>query len=153
MKNKNRVNDVTQIFQAITTLVIISLIYLSSNIFASNNSTFAESKPSEMQNYPQVNYWNNDFGYGFSSQKNDKITNKTLSWVDQVAVDIREGIIFEDAKVKVSYYPTLTMSEVEKRHTENISRAYSRLNSGIAVIEGDLDSNSAKIILATLYSR
>lgn len=153
MRNKNRVNDVAQIFQAITTLIIISLIYLSSNIFASNNNIFAESKSSEMQSYPQVNYWNDNFGYGFSSQKDDKITNKTSSWVDQVAVDIREGVIFEDSKVRVYYYPTLSMNEIEKKHTENISRAYSRLNSGIAVIEGDLDSNSAKTILATLYSR
>lgn len=152
MKNNNRVRDATQIFQAITTLSIIFLIYLSSNVISSNANSLDITNNS-MQNYPQVNYWNENFGYGFSSEKDDKITNKTLSGVDQVAVDIREGVIFEDAKVRVSYYPTLSMNEVEKKHTENISRAFSRLNSGIAVIEWDLDSMSAKTILATLYSR
>lgn len=62
-------------------------------------------------------------------------------------------MVFEDAKVKVSFYPSLSIEEIEAQHTTTKPRAYTRLAHGIAVVEGDLDSASAKTIIATLHSR
>jgi hypothetical protein len=40
---------------------------------------------------------------------------------------------------------------VEKIHNSPVARAFSTLPTGIAVIEGNLDSPTAKTILATLH--
>ncbi len=76
-----------------------------------------------------------------------------MSGADFVAVDPKEGVVFEDAKVKVSYYPSQTIEEIEAKHTAIVPRAYTRLAHGVAVVEGDLGSASAKTILATLHTR
>ncbi len=70
---------------------------------------------------------------------------------DRVAVDSHTGVIFEDAKVKVSYYPGQSLEEIEKKHDNMMPKAYSVLENGIAVVEGDLASLSAKTVLATLH--
>ena len=55
--------------------------------------------------------------------------------------------------MRVSYYPSLSFDEIEKLHNSDLPKAFSQLSRGIAVIEGDLDSPSAKTILATLHTR
>ena len=63
------------------------------------------------------------------------------------------GLVYSDATVKVSYYKDATLDAVEKIHDSDVARTFSRLPRGIAVIEGDLGSATAKDILATLHSR
>lgn len=105
----------------------------------------------------QKSYWNDEIGYGFSAEKDDIFHHEIIKnipiEVDTVGIDTKEGTIFEDARVRVSFYPTLSIEEIEKRHPVDKPRSYSRLSKGIAVIEGDLESHSAKTILATLHSR
>lgn len=103
--------------------------------------------------FEQKQYWNQEFQYGFRGENNDKYQNKTWSGADIVAVDPEDGVVFEDAKVRVSYYLSHTIDEIEALHSSAVPRAYTRLSRGIAVVEGDLDSPSAKTIIATLHAR
>lgn len=152
-KRRNRLHEATQILQALVTLVVLVIIYLSRNFFSADVTASSIPETPPMNNFPQKSYWNNDFQYGFQGEKDDLYKNRTLSGVDMVAVDSQEWVIFEDAKVRVSYYPSLPIEEIELRHQEVVPRAFSRLAKWIAVIEGDLDSSSAKTILATLHTR
>lgn len=136
-----------------TTLLVLGLLYASRNLFGGEvaNGSMPDTPP--LPPVQQNSYWNENFGYGFRGENNDLYQSKSFSGVDVVAVDSKEGVLFKDAKVKVSFYSSASIEEIEKMHPIQGDRSYSKLNNGIAVIEGDLDSPSAKTILATLHAR
>lgn len=137
---------------AIAGLCVLSAIYFSRNAFEND---FAENiaPRNESVNFAQNQYWNEDFQYWFRGENDDKYQNKVMSGADIVAVDSKEGVVFEDAKVKVSYYPQKTIEEVRAIHESDLPRTYTRLSRGVAVVEGDLNSPSVKTIMATLYAQ
>lgn len=152
--HKNRWKSAAQWIQAVTTLGILVILYSSRNLFGGEVATGQTPDTPPLQNFPQKSYWNEDFGYGFRGEDTDKYQNHSLSNADFVAVDSKEGVIFEDARVKVSFYPSLSIEEIDQKYLASTTpRAYTRLSRGIAVVEGDLDSPSAKTIIATLHTR
>lgn len=134
--------------QATFTLLVLTGIYLSSGSFATSTSpTFSKEKSIEIT----VPYWNDTFGYWFQGNPGDMYQNQTSSGIDSVSIS-SSGTIYDDEKVKVSFYPNATIEDIENNHPADTSRAYSRLPNGIAVIEWDLASATAKVVLATLHS-
>lgn len=150
--HKNRFRTAAQWIQALTTLSILTILYLTRNFFGGELEAKVPTIP-PLQNVEQNSYWNEDFWYGFRWEKSDKYQNKAFSWVDLVAVDPQEWVIFEDARVRVSFYLSGSIDEVEAKYPPTGPRAYSHLSRGIAVIEGDLESSTAKNVLATLHAR
>lgn len=139
--------------QAIATLLILMAIFFSKNFFWDIPVSATTPITPPVETFPQKSYWNNTLWYGFSGDQNDHYFS-TMSWeVDQVAVDPKEGIIFEDAKVRVLYYKNTSIEEVEKFLTSPKPRAFSHLRDWVAVVEWDLESSSAKTVLATLHNR
>lgn len=135
--------------QATFTLLVLTSIYLSSGSFTIEwTPMISKEKSVEIM----VPYWNETFGYWFQWNHGDIYMNQTASWVDSVSIS-SSGTIYDDEKVKVSFYPNATIEDIEHRHPSEESRAYSRLPNGIAVIEWDLASSTAKLVLATLHSR
>ena len=94
--------------------------------------------------------------YGFRSASGDTYI-QTESSKDRDRVLIAktgtDREVYEKDGVRVSFYPDTPIDQIDKTLDQNSPRAYSRLPNGIAVIEGNLDSPSAKTILATLHSR
>lgn len=148
-----RFKQAAQWIQAITTLIVLALLYSSQNLMGGEMVNGKTPNTPPAQNFEQVSYWNEDFKYGFRGENNDKYQKKDFSGGEIVAVDPKEGVIFEDARVRVSFYQNLSIEEIEKKHPSDRPRAFSRLDKGIAVIDGDLDSPTAKTILATLHTR
>ena len=149
--SKNRIRSASEWIQASVTLAVLLIIYASRGYLG---SSFTPSEPvTPPLTVDQKSYWNDELGYGFRADHQDAYASWSQSDRDRVAVDKKEGVIFEDAQVRVSYYPDTPLQEIEKRHVSNEPRAYSELSHGIAVIEWDLASNSAKMVLATLHSR
>lgn len=149
-RGKNRYG--VEWLQAIFTLLVLSGIYLSSGNFVSENVQIPinEHKPTQIS----VPYWNNDFWYGFHANPGDTYQNQTSSGIDTVSIKTTaSGSIYSDSQVKVSFYPDATIEDIEHNHPADTSRAYSRLPNGIAVIEWNLASATAKVVLATLHSR
>ena len=118
--------------QAIFTLLVLTGIYLSSGSYASSETQNVSSGKSIPITVP---YWNDMFGYGFQGNSGDTYKSKSSSGLDQVSVGVSDGVIFEDKKVRVSFYKNTSIEDIEKSNTSNTSRAYSRLPNGIAVIE------------------
>lgn len=118
--------------QAIFTLLVLTGIYLSSGSYASSETQNVSSGKSVPIAVP---YWNNTLGYGFQGNSGDTYKSKSSSGLDQVFVGVSDGVIFEDKKVRVSFYKNTSIEDIEKLHPSDTSRAYSRLPNGIAVIE------------------
>ncbi len=97
-------------------------------------------------------YWNQKLAYGFRGTAGDSYSGTETASSDKVLVTnaVKKNT---DSSVRVSFYPDASIDEIEKLHNTDTPRAYSRLSHGIAVIEGDLDSPSAKTILATLHTK
>lgn len=118
--------------QAVFTLLVLTGIYLSSGSFATEVTPSLSSKKSVEIAVP---YWNDAFGYGFQGNPGDTYKSETASGVDQVSVNMSSGVVFQDKTVKVSFYKDTSIEDIEKLHPSDTSRAYSRLPTGIAVIE------------------
>jgi hypothetical protein len=136
--------------QAIFTLVVLSWIAASVDNFDSYGTTYANNPTPKTVS---GTYWNETIGYGFRWNGGDIYKSHWGSGVDIVAVSSKDGLVYADSQVKVSFYTKNSIQEIEKVHTENTPRTYSRLPNGIAVIEWDLSSATAKTVLATLHSR
>lgn len=137
--------------QAIFTLLVLTGIYLSSGNFVSQVPILRQESKSVQISVP---YWNSDFWYGFHANPGDTYQNQTSSGIDTVSIlSSSSGTLYSDAKVKVSFYPNATIDDIENNHPADVNRAYSRLSTGIAVIEWDLASATAKVVLSTLHSR
>ncbi len=142
---------------AIFTLLVLSGIYFSMNSFSSaavsyGNGSTASGKPLSVSD----NYWNDTLSYWFRSSSWDTyIQTGSTDSVDRVLIAKREDgkEVYEKDGVRVSFYPNTPIETIEKSMDQSTARAYSRLPNGIAVIEGNLESPSAKTILATLHSR
>lgn len=149
--SRNRYREAVQWIQAITTTLILVMVYVSRGHFESSFSASKTPENPPIGAVQQESYWSDDFQYGFSASKWDHPASYSSHWADYVAVDSKTGVVFQDAKVKVSYYPGWSLEEIEKNHQDMSPKAYSFLENGIAVVEGDLSSASAKMVLATLH--
>ncbi len=136
--------------QAVFTLLVLSWIYMASTHFDTYETTLASipAKPAILSE----KYWNDKLGYGFHTEKGSRYESTWDTKKDEVKVS-PNGLVYSDASVKVSYYKDATLESVEKIHDSDVARTFSRLPRGIAVIEGNLSSATAKDILATLHSR
>lgn len=135
--------------QAMFTLMILVWIYVSMPYF---NSYETALTPKPEQN-SSISYWNESLWYGFQWWSWYVYNPKSTQVSDIVQVQMKNGTIYNDSGVKVSFYTNTPIDQVEKKHDSQIPRTYSRLPNGIAVIEWDLASPVAKNILATLHSR
>lgn len=134
-KQKNRYREAVQWIHALTTLFILALIWFSQNLFESGSAHSHMPSVPPVTSFEQKSYWNQEMEYGFQGEWGDTYKNFMASGVDRVAVDPQEGVVFEDARVRVSFYPSLSIEEIEARHDASRPRAYSRLSRGIAVVE------------------
>lgn len=83
----------------------------------------------------------------------DSYTSTGNAQSDQVTVQPSSMKTSEDGTVRVTFYKDTPIDTIEASLPTDTPRAYSRLSNGIAVIEWDLNSPSAKTILSTLHSR
>lgn len=137
--------------QAITTLAVLLLIF--SMVQGSALSSNRGSEPTTVS-YQKNPYWNPWLGYGFEWKKSDVFT-PVVRTPDTEKLDIKAqgGTTLQNGSVQVSYYKDQTIETIEKALPSSTPRSYSRLPWGIAVIQGDLSSDRAKLVLATLHSR
>lgn len=140
-----------QLVQALGTLAFLVGIYSWSMTFDNNpvNLRTPPQKPAILTS----KYWNDNLGYGFQTNAGDKYQATTASGVDQVTIRSGDGEVYRDDNVRVSFYSGTSIEDIEKNHGTNKARTYSRLPNGIAVIEGNLDSPRAKLVLTTLHAR
>lgn len=139
---------------ALFTLIILLGIYRSTDNFDSYSALFRESaQSSEKRITVATPYWNNTLWYGFRSVEGDSYTSTGDTRSDKVLVVPTSVKSSDDGKVRVTFYKDTPIDTIEASLTESSPRAYSRLSNGIAVIEWDLASPSAKTILATLHAR
>ena len=140
---------VAEWLQAIFTLVVLVSLYQYSLTYDPNLSpaTGSESKN-------QISsYWNDSLGYGFRWDDGDTYKKSVGKALDTVSVSAWGASFFTGNNVQVSFYTDTPISDIKKLHTASVSKAYSRLSNGIAVIEWDLSSTRAKNVLATLHAR
>ena len=137
--------------QAMITLMVLSGIYMSTWQFDASGSSLSAppAKPAVLSS----SYWNETLGYGFHGGSGDTYESASTATGDAVDIHRWDGIIYDDPSVRVSFYSRSTLSEVQQYHQTAVARTYSRLPNGIAVIEWDLSSATAKTVLATLHSR
>ncbi len=139
---------------AIFTLLVLVGIYNSTDNFWSYSSLL--SAPQwwwEKKITVAAPYWNNTFSYGFRSVEWDSYASRETAQSDQVTVQPSETKVSEDGKVQVTFYRNTPIEMIDAGLPVDTPRAYSRLPNGIAVIQWDLASPSAKTILTTLHSR
>ncbi len=144
-------NNGVELMQAVFTLMALSGIYIFSTSYTGNTTSLRDvpAKPAILSS----NYWNDKIGYGFTSVPWDTYVKVGNGDVDQIDIHPWDGIVYNDQSVRVSFYSTLSIEDIEKKNTQTVPRTYSRLPGGIAMIEWDLSSNRAKTVLATLHSR
>ena len=140
-----------ELIQAVCTLMVLSGIYMYSTVYSSNSVSLrdAPAKPAILTSQ----YWDDKTGYGFASVTWDTYNKQGSGGVDQVEIRPGDGLVYDRDSVRVSFYSTLSIQEIEAKNTWNSPRTYSRLPHGIAMIEWDLSSDRAKTVLATLHSR
>lgn len=138
---------------AIFTLLVLVGIYNSTDNFDSYSALFMEPPwGSEKKITVAAPYWNDTLWYWFRSAEWDSYSSTGNAVSDQVMVEPPEVRTSEDGTVRVTFYKDTPIETIEASLTESWPRAYSRLSNGIAVIQWDLDSPSAKTILSTLHS-
>ncbi len=144
-------NNGVELMQAVFTLLALSGIYVFSTSYTGNTASLWDppKKPAILSS----KYWNDKIGYGFTSVPWDTYVTVWSGNVDQVDIRPGDGLVYNDQSVRVSFYSTLSIEDIEKKNTRDTPRTYSRLPGGIAMIEWDLSSNRAKTVLATLHSR
>ena len=136
------------------TLAVLLGIYSSMDSFSSYSALYdATGSVEDLQISVSSAYWNPDMLYGFHSVAGDSYTHSGSQHLDIVYVSPDKQSITTADGVRVSFYKDTPIAEIEKSMNPATPRAYSRLANGIAVIEGKLDSASAKTILATIHSR
>ncbi len=136
--------------QAVFTLMVLVWIYMSMPYFDSYETTLAEPVNTDPVSR---SYWNDELGYGFNTGSWDTYNQVSTGLDDKVDIRSSSGIVYDEEGVRVSFYSQANIEDIQKYHWEDTPRTYSRLPNGIAVIEWDLTSPTAKTVLATLHSR
>ncbi len=141
---------------ALFTLLVLTGIYSSMDNF----SSFAKSESSDPPKTSSWEissvappYWNQKMGYWFRSVAWDTYTSSENQNMDTVRVSSSGLIGTAHGDVRVSFYKDTPIDQIDRSLDSGSARAYSRLPHGIAVIQWDLDSSSAKTIFSTLHSR
>lgn len=145
-------NTSAEWLSAVFTLLVLTGIYNSMDAFSSfGENGITSPSPSHETHAPlsvAPPYWNQTLWYGFRSIAGDRYSASGSIHTDTVIVSS-----WDDASaVKVSFYKDMPIDQIEKSLNPDNPRAYSRLSHGIAVIEGNIDSPSAKTIFSTLHS-
>jgi hypothetical protein len=131
---KTRPNrDRADLLQALSTLVVLSLIYVYSTTFVDTSVSNTPPPPSSI--VLSSKYWNDRLGYGFESGGDDRYISSSSSSIDQVSIYEKTQSLGHDPSVRVSFYSGASIRDIEQKHTTNTPRTYSRLSNGIAVIE------------------
>jgi len=102
--------------QAIFTLMVLSWIATSVDNFDSYGTTYANNPTPKTVS---GTYWNETIGYWFRWNSGDTYKSHGGSGVDIVAVSPKDGLVYEDSQVKVSFYTKDSIQEIEK-HTLKI---------------------------------
>jgi hypothetical protein len=147
-------NTSAEWLSAIFTLLVLTGIYNSMDAFSSFGETgIARPSAPEISTPLSVAppYWNQKLGYGFRSVAWDRYTSSGSENWDIVIVSSWETTDTKNS-VKVSFYKDTPIDQIQLSLDTDTPRAYSRLSHGIAVIEGNIDSPSAKTIFSTLHS-
>lgn len=137
--------------QAIFTLMVLGGIYLSMSHFDSYDTKLIESPTSQKEGVQT--YWNDTLGYGFHQNASGSYTEQKTASGEVIKIRTASGVVGTESEVQVYFYPNTDITKIQAIHQKNTPRTYSRLSNGIAVIEGNLTSPEAKMILATLHSR
>jgi hypothetical protein len=140
---------------AIFTLLVLTGIYSSMDRFSSyGTSPVALAERTETTGTSSVAppYWNHDLRYGFRSVAWDSYTASGSGKTNNVIVKPTKDSLSPHADISVSYYKDTSIDQIDRSLIPGSPRAYSRLPHGIAVIQWDLESPSAKTIFSTLYS-
>ncbi len=145
----------TEWISAIFTLLVLVGIYSSTDNFDSYSALLASPSGSTQKKLTVANpYWNNTLAYWFRSVEWDTYSSTESEKSDTVTVtESPTRKVSADGKVRVTFYPDTPIDVIDATLPKGMPRAYSRLSNGIAVIEWDLDSPSAKTILSTLHPR
>ena len=144
----------TEWISAIFTLLVLVGIYSSTETFDSYSALLSTPPGgSEKKITVAAPYWNDTLAYGFRSIEWDSYTSKENAQSDQVTIESATRKVSPDGKVQVTFYPDTPIDVIDASLPPSSPRAYSRLSNGIAVIQWDLDSPSAKTILSTLQPR
>ncbi len=144
----------TEWISAIFTLLVLVGIYSSTDNFDSYSALFSQPPwGTEKKITVAAPYWNNTLAYWFRSVEWDTYSSIESEKSDTVTVDSPTRKVSADGKVQVTFYPDTPIDVIDSSLPQGSPRAYSRLSNGIAVIEWDLDSPSAKTILSTLHPR
>lgn len=141
----------TEWLQAVFTFLVLVSIYTSTSYFDGYESTLTQ--PPKKPAIFSGSYWNDTLWYGFRGKDGDTYKTISWSWQDSVMITPDKGVVYDDKTVRVSFYTDEPIEKIERIHNSNLPRTFSRLSNGIAVIEGDLASPTAKNILATLHAR
>lgn len=134
----------TEWVQALTTLGVLILIF-----------SVIQWSPVDYKHEKKVasnieSYWNADLGYGFTKESTNVLT-KTVSTKDSEQITLSKDSADPPSLVKVSYYKDTPIENV-KQNIIGVESSYAALPGGVAVIQGDLTSPSAKLVLSTLHS-
>jgi hypothetical protein len=157
--------------QAILSLLFLSCVYFFVNASQAQNLPL----PYEMwvngswqehrQGIPDKNiwsvwskYWNEKEWYWFTIAKDDFVKKFERMQESDDSVGVSKNTvpkIFSDASVRVYYYKWKTVQEVmsQEKSDQASERTYASLSSWTVVIEWDLSSDSARMILTTLHNR
>ena len=88
--HKNRFRTAAQWIQALTTLGILSILYLSRNLFGGGELAAQVPVNPPVGEVQQASYWNEEMGFGFRGENEDKYQNQAFSGGEVVAVDPQE---------------------------------------------------------------
>lgn len=88
--HKNRFRTAAQWIQALTTLGILLILYLSRNLFGGGELAAQVPSTPPIGDVQQVSYWNEGMGFGFRGENEDKYQNQAFSGGEVVAVDPQE---------------------------------------------------------------
>ncbi len=139
---------------AVFTLLVLTGIYNSMDAFSSFGEMRNPPPPPHANSAPlsvAPPYWNQTLWYGFRSVAWDTYT--ASWWEDRDTVLVTSSEVPKgQGPLKVSFYKNTPIDQIEKSLDPDTPRAYSRLSHGIAVIEGNIDSPSAKTIFSTLHA-
>ena len=140
---------------AIFTLLVLTGIYSSMDQFSSYAPSGApQTMHTDTGTLSSVAppYWNQDLAYGFRSVAWDVYSASGTQKRDTVIVTSSGKTTAPHDDIRVSYYRDTSIEQIDQWLDPETPRAYSRLSHGIAVIQWDLDSPSAKTIFSTLHS-
>ena len=158
--------------QAILSLLFLLWVYFFINASEAQNSTlqasvqYMEIAPKQLETWKNTehsrsvgnSYWNEQEWYGFTVANDDIIKKfkEIENANDTIGIDKKHvPTVFLNAAVRVYFYKWKTPEQIMQLEDKNkpVERTYAKLTSGTVVIEWNLSSDTAKMVLTTLHNR